>query len=83
MLSKLNKTTTALAVFSAVILGAAGVATAVPYNPTTDVTSLADNAVSTMGPIVVALAGAVIGLAILAWGLRAVFRMVGSGGRHL
>lgn len=83
MLSKFNKSTVAVATVVLTLLGTAGAAFAVPYDPTSDVTTLAGNAVSTMGPIVVALAGAVVGLAILAWGLRAVFRMIGSGGRHV
>ena len=83
MLSHLNRGSAAVAVVLATLLAAGGSAFALPYNPTTDVTTLAGNAVTTMGPIVVALAGAVVGLAILAWGLRSVFRMIGSGGRHI
>jgi type IV secretory pathway VirB2 component (pilin) len=54
-----------------------------PYDPTSDVTTLAGNAATTMGPIIVAVAGAIVGLAILSWGLRAVFRAIRSGGQHV
>jgi hypothetical protein len=83
MLSTFNRASAGVAVVVLSVLVLGGAAFAVPYDPTTDVGTLATNAVTTMGPIVVALAGAVLGLAILAWALRAVFRMIGSGGRHI
>lgn len=67
----------------AVVGGSAAAAFATPYDPTSDVTSLGTSAASTMGPIIVALAGAILGLAVLSWGIRAVFRAISSGGRHV
>lgn len=62
------------------IVGSAQAALAQAFDPEAEVTTLAGTAVNTMGPIVIALATAVIGLAILAWALRKVFRLIRSGG---
>jgi hypothetical protein len=81
--SRFNQALVGVGTVVGVILGAVGVAGATTYDPTADLTTLAGNAVSTMGPVIVALAGAVVGIAILSWGLRAVFRMISSGGKHV
>jgi hypothetical protein len=62
------------------LVGAAGVASAATYDPTSDVTNFAQSAASTAGPLVVIVAGAFIGLALLFWGVRAVYRFI--SGRH-
>jgi hypothetical protein len=62
------------------LVGAAGVASAATYDPTSDLTTFASTAGTTAGPLVVIVAGAFIGLALLFWGVRAVYRFI--SGRH-
>lgn len=65
----------------ALIVTAATAASAQAFDPAASTTAMATDAVSTMGPIVLALGGAVVGLAIAGWGVRAVLRTIRSGGK--
>lgn len=78
----LNKIKYAVFIVPAVILAAASAASAqTAFEPATEVTGMATDAVSTMGPIILALGAAVVGLAIASWGVRAVLRTIRSGGK--
>lgn len=75
-----------------VAMGAAGmavaaavIAVAVPsfattYDPTSDLTNLANSAGTQLGPIVVAVVTAFLGVFILFWGVRYITSRL--GGRH-
>lgn len=63
------------------VLAWSGIAGAVPYNPTTSLTSFATGAGTLAGPIIVAVAVSLIGLAVLFWGVRFVYGLLTSGGR--
>ncbi len=58
------------------VLGLSGVAGATTYDPTASLTSFADTFGTTLGPIVLAVAGAVVGIAILFWGIKFVFGFI-------
>lgn len=81
MLSKIKYAVLAV---PAVILAAANVAGAQSaFDPADATTSMATDAASTMGPIILALGAAVVGLAIAAWGVRAVLGTIRKGGKNV
>lgn len=49
------------------------------YDPTSNLTTLASSAGNTMGPIVIAVVTAVIGIAVLFWGVRFILHFVSRG----
>jgi hypothetical protein len=63
------------------VLGFAGLAGAVPYDPTSGLTTFATGFGSQLGPIVLAVAGAVVGIVILFWGVKFVFGLVHARAR--
>lgn len=60
-------------------VGMASVASATAYSPTTDATALGDSAGTMLGPVVVAVFGAVLGVLILFWAVKFVRRLIGGG----
>ena len=79
----LRKLGASLAVIATAVVGFAGAAFAQeePLNVTAEVTSLAQEGLSTVAPVILAVAGVAIGLAALMFGVRYVMRAVRSGGR--
>lgn len=72
---------TAAFVVASVVAVASGIASATPYDPTTPLTTFASSVTSTAAPIILALAGALIALAVVFWGVRWVFGFLrGRGG---
>ena len=59
------------------VAAVAGVAGAATYDPTSGLTTFAGTVGTTAGPIVLAVAGALIGLALLFWGVRYAFSFIG------
>ena len=55
-----------------------GIASATPYDPTTDATGIATSAGTIAGPVVAAVFGAVIGLLVLFWVVKFVKRLFGG-----
>lgn len=60
------------------VLAASGVAGAATYDPTSALTTFADNFGTSAGPVVLAVGSAFVGLALLFWGVRFAFAFVGS-----
>lgn len=60
------------------VVGFAGIAGATAYDPTSALTTFANGFGTSLGPIVLAVAGAVVGIVILFWGVRFVFGLVHS-----
>lgn len=75
-----NKLAAAVGVVVFTVLGVAGVAGATP-NVTDQITTLATNGFASAVPILLAVAGAAIGLAAAMFGVRKVLGAVKSGGR--
>lgn len=53
------------------------------FDPASSVLDMVTDAVATQGPIVLAVGGAVVGLAIAGWGVRTVIRTIGRGGKSV
>lgn len=66
----------AAAATTLVVLGVASPAFAVTPNPTTDVTSFATTSISQLYPIVLAVAGAMVTLLVLRWGVKKVLSVI-------
>jgi hypothetical protein len=64
-------------------LASAGMASATTYDPTSSLTSLADTTGTQMGPIVIAVIGGMIGVALLFWGGRFVWGVASKGRAHI
>lgn len=79
----MNKLYVATGLVIAAVVGGAASAFAVPFDATTAATTMAGTAVDAMGPAIIAIAGAFVVLAVASWAVRAVFRAIGSGGRHV
>ncbi len=75
------KTAVAVAMIAGFLTGGALLAGATSYDPTSDLTNLANSTGSQLGPIVVAVVTALIGIVILFWGVRFVMGLVHRGGR--
>lgn len=81
-MNKITKIGAAIfAVPAMVLLAATAAGAQSAFDPAEATTSMATDAVGTMGPIILALGAAVVGLAIAGWGVRAVLRTIRSGGR--
>jgi len=52
-------------------------------DPLSEVTTLTGTAVDALGPIMIAVATAAIGLAVLWFGIKFVYKLVRSGGRSV
>jgi hypothetical protein len=70
--STYGRVATSLGLVVAVVVGSAGVSSAASADPTTDVTTFAASSISQLYPIVLAVAGAVVSLLVLMWGVRKV-----------
>jgi hypothetical protein len=66
-------------VAGALALGAPAFALGTEYDPTGSLKDFANTAGNTAGPIVVAVASAMVGLVLLFWGIRFVFGLVRHG----
>jgi len=73
-----TKVAVGLSLVAGLVTGLVGIASATTYDPTSDITSLANNVASTAGPLIAVVAGALVGLALLFWGFRVAFGMLGS-----
>lgn len=62
-------------------LSVPALAGATTYDPTSDSTALANGAGTLAGPVIVAVATALIGLVVLLWAVRFVYGLL-RGGRH-
>ena len=62
------------------LLATADIAGATSLDPTTDVTTFATSSISQLYPIVLAVAGAIVALLVLQWGVRKVLGIL--RGRH-
>jgi hypothetical protein len=69
-------------VAAAIVIGAqAAFAQTDPLDPVAEVTDLATTGLASVAPILLAVAGIVVGLAALRFGISFVLRMVNSGGK--
>ena len=79
-MTKLNRMRTLVAAACVtsvgLVAGMVGIASATPYDPTSDLTTLASNTGSSLGPVVVAVATALIGIVILFWGVKFVYGLI-------
>lgn len=76
----LNKYTVGLVAAVATLALGTGIASAQAYDPTTEATSMATSAASSMGPLVFAVLGAFVVVALAFWAARFVLRTVKKGG---
>lgn len=77
-MSKLNKWGSGVAIaLGAFLTVLSGYASA----QATDVSSFVDDATTSMTPIILAVAGGLLTLAVLNWGIRVVFRAIRGGGK--
>ncbi|HLN41281.1 MAG TPA: hypothetical protein VK215_02440 [Acidimicrobiales bacterium] len=76
--STYGKASVGVALVLGSVVGFIAPAFATTYDPTSDLTNLANNVASTAGPLIAVVAGALVGLALLFWGFRVAFGMLGS-----
>jgi hypothetical protein len=67
-----GRVVSAVGIFLAVIVGFAAPSFAASVDPTADVTTFATSAISQLYPIVLAVAGAMVALLVLRWGVSKV-----------
>lgn len=65
---------------SMALVGVAAAEDPQPFDPTTEVTSLATSALGQVGPMILAVAAVAVGVALARFGARYVIRLVRSGG---
>jgi hypothetical protein len=73
-----TKVAVAIAAVPAIVVGLAAASGATAYDPTSALTSFASTATSTAAPIVLAVAGSLIALAIVFWAVGYVFGFFGK-----
>lgn len=76
----MRKALLSVSILAASVLGFAGVAAAEP-TPTDQVTTMATDAAADLTPIILAVGGALVGVAVIRFGVRWVLSSVGRGGR--
>lgn len=76
-----HKATAALGVVAATIVGGAAVALAEPPTPAEQVGSMATTAVGDLTPIILAVGAALVGVAVIRFGVRWVLGAISNGGR--
>lgn len=80
-MDKLNAKVAALVgLVTLIVVGGAGLAGATPIDPVAESTGLVTDGVGELGPVIVAIAGAGLGLLVLIMGLRMAYGVVKSRG---
>lgn len=74
-MNKLTKAAAGGSIVAGVLLALAGVASAQEFDPTAGVTTLASDAATDLGPMMLAVAGAFLVLLVVAIGIRFVWGM--------
>lgn len=76
----MRKSFLAASIVLASLVGFTGVASATP-TPTEQVTTMATDAAADLTPIILGVAGALVGVAVIRFGARWVLSSIGRGGR--